>query len=77
MSNSSNAASYVLAAVILGIGVLGALLTLTIPAYFSAEGGNPGRTAGLAAALVVLTVSLFIVKRNNPLNGKPDTNDKP
>ena len=71
MSNSSKAASYVLAAVMLGIGVFGALLTLTIPAYFSVEGGNPGRTAGFAAGLVVLTVSLLIVKRNHPPNGEP------
>ncbi|MCC5949925.1 MAG: hypothetical protein JJT89_15840 [Nitriliruptoraceae bacterium] len=77
MSNTSNAATYVLAAVILGIGILGALLTLTIPAYFSAQGGNPGRTAGLAAGLVVLTVSLFIVKRNNPLDGRSSTNNEP
>jgi hypothetical protein len=76
MSNPPNAMSYVLAAVILGMGVFGALLTLSIPAHFSTEGGDPAMTAGFAVGLCVLTVSMFVVKRQaGPFNGKPDTDE--
>jgi hypothetical protein len=77
MSRPSNTASYLLAAVILGIGVLTALLTLSLPGHFGAEGGDPARTAGFAAGVIVLTVSMFLVKRHTPLDGEPGTDDDP
>jgi hypothetical protein len=77
MSSPSNTASYLLAAVILGIGVLTALLTLSLPAHFGAEGGDPVRAVGLAAGVIVLTVSMFLVKRHTPLDGEPGSDDEP
>ncbi|MCC5946853.1 MAG: hypothetical protein JJT89_00220 [Nitriliruptoraceae bacterium] len=60
------AASYLLAALIIGMAVTASLVTVRVPAFFRDEGGDPVAVAQLTWTFLVFTIAAFVVKRKLP-----------